>query len=429
MGKIKNSEATATTPSRRAVLDIIEAGLEAIDTERIVTNAVRLDGDTLSVAGTDVPLRDIEHLYIVAIGKCSLGAAAVLESILGDRISGGIVLDVREGSLSRIRVLRGDHPFPTERNIAATKEIIELLASAKEHDLVLFVISGGGSTLLCQPEGITANDESKLLHDLFAAGATIEEINTIRKHLSSARGGFLAKHAYPARIVSLIFSDVPGDDLSYIASGPTVRDETTTEDAKAVLEQYCRDSLASMPGLKLLETPKEKRFFERVTNVLAVSNKTALEAMAAYSSKLDFQPVIKTAELRGEARGVGESIAAEINDAPPRTVFLYGGETTVTLTDAHGAGGRNLELALAASRTIAEGKTIATVASDGRDNSDAAGAIIDIATRKRADEMDISIDAFLERHDSYEFFEQVGGRLTTGNTGSNVSDLIVALNK
>jgi len=336
-----------------------------------------------------------------------------------------MVIDVHAGSLKRIKTYTGDHPFPTERNVSATGELIDLLSHLSERDLVLAVISGGGSTLLCSPQGMHCNLEADVLKCLFRAGADIREINTIRKHLSLARGGQLAKHAFPARIISLIFSDVPGDDLSFIASGPTVRDTTTVADAEAILDRYEVRTSCALPKESLLETPKEERFFTDVHNILIVSNITALHAMRDRAKELGFASVIKTHELHGEARDVALTILEELRSTPEKSVLLYGGETTVTVR-LPGKGGRNQECALSALREIHAGEVFLSLASDGRDNTDFAGAICDIITAQKASALHLDPAHFLEHNDAYSFFSRVGDFIVTGETGSNISDLIIA---
>ncbi|MFH1162369.1 MAG: DUF4147 domain-containing protein [Candidatus Jorgensenbacteria bacterium] len=439
--RIKNFGQLAKSRPREAALQIAEAGLQAIDTESVVKNAVQFAGDTLSVKGEKFKLAPDGKLLVIGVGKCALESGRVLEKILGERLSGGIILTSNKPSLEirnlKLEIRFGTHPFPTQSNVDATKEIIQTLTGLSEKDTVLFVVSGGGSTLLClpaiasaeagQPQDHTCEDEAKILRCLFAGGADIYEINTLRKHTSLARGGWLARYACPAQVISLIFSDVPGGELAFIASGPTVRDKTTVADAEAVLEKYAIREKCNLPRLELIETPKEDKYFEKVTNLLVVSNQAALGAMAAEAEKSGFTPRIMTANLRGEARDVGREIADVLHEAAPGTVHLYGGETTVTVQNPQGRGGRNLELALGALRELKEGELVLALASDGRDNTDFAGAVSDIMTKEHSEKLKLDAAQFLAENDSYEFFKATGDALITGDTGSNVSDLIVAL--
>lgn len=424
--KIRNFDALARGNLRKAALEIAEAGLWAIDTAKVVKGGIRLKDNTLVVGERTIPLSLEGRLLVVGIGKCALQACGALEEVLRDRITDGIVLDVREGRLRKLKTYAGDHPFPTERNRKANQAIIELLKNANESDAVLFVVSGGGSTLLCNPHHATCEDEAQLVRYLFKAGATIQELNTIRKHLSIARGGFLAQYAYPARVISLIFSDVPGNDMEFIASGPTIKDSTSKEDAKAILRKYEVPEKSGIASLELLETPKDDKYFEKVENILFVSNQTALEAMMQKAKEPGFAATIRTATLAGEAKDVAETILRELRSAAPHSALLYGGETTVTIRRP-GKGGRNLELALSGLRFIQEGELLMSLASDGRDNTDFAGGICDMITREKADQKKLDVASYLEENHSYQFFSDVGEFVLTGSTGSNVSDLIIAI--
>ena len=428
--KISNHAALAVTTARTAALDIAEAGLDAIDTAAAVRRSVRLSGEVLQVGDEVWPLRPSGRLLLAAVGKCATVAAAELVRLLGDRLDDGVVLDVDAAparDLGPLLSLRGSHPLPSGRNVAATRRIVDLLRGAREDDLVLCVVSGGGSTLLCLPsDGGSAEAESVTFQALTRTGATIQEINTVRKHTSLARGGFLAQHAYPARLVSLVFSDVPGAPADFVASGPTVRDPTTVEDAARVLRRYGVAAAARTSQLALLETPKESRYFERARTIVLVSNETALQAMATRAGALGYAATIVTSTLVGEAREAGERMVRELRAAAPATALLYGGETTVTVTGG-GRGGRNLEVALAAQRLVGDGEIVVTVASDGRDNGDFAGAVADSLARANARRLGLDLDAHLADNDSCGFFERTGDYLVTGSTGSNVADLIVAL--
>lgn len=422
--KIKNFNTLAQNKVRKAVLEIAEAGLKAIDTEKAVKNGVVLDGDILKVKDKQFDLAGFERVFVVGVGKCALEAGRALEEILGDKLTNGIVLDIRPGRLKKIRTFAGSHPFPTTENVNATAEIIQLLSSLTEKDFVIFVISGGGSALLCQPQNLICQDEKEILKCLFKAGADIGEINTLRKHLSLARGGYLTSYAYPASSVALIFSDVVGGDIQFIASGPTVKDSTTVDDARRILDKY---EIENKTGLKIepLETPKEDKYFEKVTNILFLDN-IAVDAMADKAKALGFKTEIKTKTLSGEARGVGKEISDDLNEASGKTAFIYGGETTVTVTGT-GKGGRNQELILGALGGIRDGEVILSINSDGQDNSDFAGALCDKITSEKAAKLGLEPEMFLKNNNSYAFFEKVGDYILTGDTGSNVSDLIIAI--
>ncbi|MEK7463075.1 MAG: DUF4147 domain-containing protein [Patescibacteria group bacterium] len=425
--KIKNFRKLAVSEGRKKLLKIVEAGLEAIDTKKAISNAVKIEKGKLLLYNHTFSLKNAEKIMVVGIGKCSLEAGEVLEKKLGKRLTGGIVLDVHEGELKKIKTYTGDHPFMSPRNIDATKKIIELLSKLTEKDLVIFVISGGGSALLCQPKNFTCIEESAVVDGLIHSGADIYETNTVRKHLSMARGGFLAKYAYPARVVSLIFSDVVGDNLEFVASGPTVKDTTTLEQAKNVLEKYKIYKKIGLPPLNLIETPKDDKYFERVRNILFISNQTALDAMSEKSLEFGYMPRICKNNLSGEARKVAKEIIDELSKEKLGTVLLYGGETTVKI-EGRGKGGRNQELSLSGLRYIKDNQLLISVASDGRDNSENAGGICDIITKEMAKKHNLDIEKYLKENNSYDFFAKTGDYLKTGDTGSNVSDIIIAIN-
>lgn len=429
MGRsIQNFEALARSDLRADALAIAEAGYDAVSVANALARRVTLQGDTLRIDGAEYPLA-ARRLFFVGIGKCAFAAARAVEERFGARLSGGIALAPSEArpstELNVIRSYAGTHPLPSEANVAAAAKMVELLERLSENDFVLMLVSGGGSALLCLPEApLTFRDETVLFKELTAKGATIQEINTVRKHLSRARGGSLAKAAYPAEVVSLIVSDVPGDDLGFVASGPTVLDASTAADADAVLAAH---GVARAAPSALIETPKEKKYFERVANVLFLSGKDALEAMRKEAAVRGYAATVVDSQFSGEASEVGRAVAEKLHDAPPGSALLYAGESTLTLGKDAGAGGRNQEVALAALPSIREGEFVLPFASDGRDNSDAAGAIADTLTREHAQAQNLSIEEHLSGHRTLEFFSATGDALSTGYTDANVSDLIVAL--
>jgi glycerate 2-kinase len=426
MGKIKNFGALAQNDLRGFALLIAEAGFKAIDTKEVIRRQVRIEGGMIFVGGEGFRLEDLGRIVFVGIGKCSFDAGAAVEEVLGDKLAAGVLLDVRAGSLKKIKVLVGTHPMPSEQNIAATREIVEFLKGLTEKDLVIFVISGGGSALLCLPDGFSLAEELLVEKHLMKAGADIYEMNTIRKHLSLARGGNLAKAAWPARVVSLIFSDVIGDNIEFIASGPTVKDITMVTEAREVYKKYNIEVITGFPPDKFLETPTEDKYFEKVRNIVVVSNAVALDAMQRQAAALGLASEVVTRKLSGEARSVGVEIQKTLDLTKGRKVLLYGGETTVQIK-GKGKGGRNLELALSALRFVGEDQIIISLASDGRDNTDYAGGICDVLTRRRAEKLGLDIEKYLADDDSFGFFSKVGDYVMTGPTESNVADLIIAI--
>jgi glycerate-2-kinase len=429
MQKIKNFHELSSTELRVSALRIAEVGLRAIDTSFIIEKNIKVQEDSIIVGG--VPFRGDKggKVFFVGIGKCSGEAGLKIEEILGEKLTAGIVLDVKEIKTisQKVKYYSGTHPFPSQKNVDVASEIVSLLKTAQKEDLVIFVISGGGSTLLCLPSnGGTCVEEETILKRLFSVGANIQEINTIRKHISFARGGHFARFVYPARAVALIFSDVPGNDLSSIASGPTVLDSTTIKDAENILHKYEILETCNLRGCGLIETPKDQKYFENLTNILVVSNILALNAMHDEAKKLNFEARIVTDKIEGEARDVGVNIVNEIRGEKQRTCLLYGGETTVTV-DKKGRGGRNGELALSALRYVEQDELVMAIASDGRDNGEYGGALADKGGRQKAHKLGLDFEKHLENHDPAPFFEQTGDYLMMGNTGSNVSDLLIAI--
>ncbi|HUY62740.1 MAG TPA: DUF4147 domain-containing protein [Candidatus Paceibacterota bacterium] len=427
---LRNFDALATSPLRADALAIAEAGYRAVDTRLAVSRKLLLDGDALCIGDARFPLAG-RRVFFVGIGKCAIAAAETVETLLGERLTGGIAFDVSpiEGcELKKIEIFIGTHPEPSDVNMRATEHIVAFLAERREDDLVLALVSGGGSTLLCLHDApMTCLDEHVLFDEFTARGATIQELNTVRKHLSLARGGGLAKAAYPAEVLALVVSDVPGNDLEFIASGPTVQDTSTVADAKEVLARY---GIEPPEGIRMSETPKETRYFERVTNVLFVTNEDALEAMRAEAEARGYATTIVDDRFKGEAREVGQAMLERLHAAHAKSALLSAGESTVAFeSEKRGKGGRNQEMALAALEKLAEGELLLPFASDGRDNSDHAGAIADETTRAHAAARNLSADDALAGHASYDFFAATGDALMTGYTGSNVSDLLIALKR
>lgn len=426
--KIKNLTQLAQTPLRQAALSIIEAGLQAIDTEAVVRNTVRRDGDVLLIDGERIPLTGPGRILIAGIGKCAAQAAAELERIIGDRLHAGFIIAVGEvPPMQKVRVVQGTHPFPSQVNMEASRELLKFCSGLAKDDTVIFLVTGGGSTLLCLPDDGNWERESLIFGAFMNAGAPIQDVNTVRKHMSRVRGGFLAQAMHPARVISLIFNDVPGSgDIGFIASGPTVKDTTTEQQAAEILARYNILKSCGLNGCGLTETPKDDIYFERVKNIVVVSNELALRAMAEAATKAGYAPDIRDMKLAGEARDVGRKLADELGQTAPKTALLYGGETTVTVR-GQGKGGRNQEVALGALTVMPKEGLLAAAASDGHDNSDYGGALCDIITTGHASALGLSSEDFLARNASYDFWNAVGDYLLMGHTGSNVSDLIVAI--
>ena len=414
---------------RRDALAIAEAGYEAININTVIRSKVQVINYEIQIDGKNYSLAN-RKIFFVGIGKCAFSAAEAVEELLGDSLTDGIAFDValpEQNPLTKIKAYAGTHPLPSEDNERVTKRIFEILSECDEDDLVIMLISGGGSTLLCSPESpMTPDNESALFKELTSHGAAIQELNTVRKHISRARGGGLARAAYPAEVISLIVSDVPGNDLQFISSGPTVQDSSTVADAKAILEKY---GVTPPANTVFIETPKEEKYFERVANVLFLTSHDALVAMESAATRLGYTPEIVDEQFAGEALEIGRAVVEKLHSAAPKTVLLYSGESTVSLESSIGIGGRNQEMALATLGDIQDDEIILPFASDGHDNTDHAGAIGDVASLEHAREKNLSVEEYLNAHNSYDFFSTTGDAIITGYTGSNVSDLIIALKK
>jgi hydroxypyruvate reductase len=438
---------------------IFDAAVAAVRPDAAVRRHLARDGRRLLV-GADaravVDLDEVRRVLVVGAGKASALMAAEVEALLGDRVTDGVVT-VKYGHgapLARVRVVEAGHPVPDAAGEAGARGALALLEGASRDDLVVSVVSGGGSALWPAPvEGITLAEKQALTGLLLRCGATIHEINTVRKHLSRIKGGGLARAARGARVVNLMLSDVLGDDLSVIASGPAVPDPSTYADAWRILARYglegdlppaVRARLEAGRRGEAPETPKPgDRAFARVTNVVVASNRQAVLAAADEAARRGYRPLVLSTFVDGETRDVARvhaAVAREIEahgaPVPPPACVVSGGETTVTVR-GDGQGGRNQEFALAAGLALAGypdgAPTLArtTVLSGGTDGTDgptdAAGALADLALMRDAAARGLDAAAHLARNDSYRFFAPVGGLVVTGPTRTNVMDVRVVL--
>lgn len=418
----------ATSPQRKQVLRILEAGLAAIDPLALMKARFAYDAtkDVLYINRQPIGLKPFRRVVVVGAGKMAARVAEQIEAQMLDRLSGGVVTDIAEARLQKIVSRIGTHPLPSSANVSATEEIITLLNNVTAHDLVLAVIGGGGSSLLCSPQSVTLEEERKIVTALMDAGANIRETNTVRKHLSRVKGGGLAKLAYPATVISLIFSDVPGNDLSSVASGPTVLDQTTTDQAMDIINRYGILDRCRMDSCGLNETPKDPQYFQNVNNILFCSNDLALQAMKAKAEDLGLKVNLWNSAFEGEARELAQDM---VQAARRGECLIAGGESVVTIPkdSPKGSGGRNQEMALAALLSLPEHTVFAALASDGRDNSDVAGGLVDKTNLELASKQHIDLPAHLNSHDEYSVLSDINASILTGITGANVSDLVVCL--
>jgi hydroxypyruvate reductase len=430
-------------------MEIFHYALRAVDPVEAVKRHLKLEGEDLRVNGKGYSLRDYGHISVIGGGKAGASMALAVEEILGDRITQGVV-NVKYGYLNELRRVKLNevgHPIPDQRGVSGAEEIRELLEQLGENDLVICLISGGGSALLPSPvEGISLEDKQKITNLLLACGANINEINAIRKHISNLKGGGLARLAYPSTLIALILSDVVGDPLDVIGSGPTVPDNSTFGECLAILRKYnlsgkVPESIQSriQRGIKgeIQETPKAGNpIFEKTHNVIIGSNIIAVKAAEQRARELGYKPLILSTFIEGETREAAKihaAIAKEIvkTNHPVGTpaCVISGGETTVTIR-GRGLGGRNQEFVLASALDIQGLKDVVVLSAgtDGTDGpTDAAGAIADVHTVRRAHELGLDPAEYLEDNDSYHFFEKLGDLLVTGPTNTNVMDLRLIL--
>lgn len=429
--------------------DIFLAGLQAVDPVFAVKRTLKLSDSTLDIQGKVYDLNKFDRIIVIGAGKAGSSMSRGLEEIIGDRITFGHV-NIKYGhfdKVSKIYMQEAGHPSPDQSGYDGAKTIFNILKESNEKDFIFFLLSGGGSSLMPLPaNGISLTAKQQTTNFLLSCGATIQEINTIRKHISMLKGGRLANIAYPSTLVSLIISDVIGDPLDSIASGPTVPDPTTYADCLTILKKY--NIVNKIPekvlshinrGAKGLEqeTPKsDEIIFEKVQNVIIANNTKAFKEAKKKSIELGYNPLILSTMIEGETKEVAKvhaGIAKEINKSnnPVKrpACILSGGETTVTL-HGNGLGGRNQEFALAAAIDIAGMHNIIVFsgATDGTDGPlNPAGAVADGSTVDRATKLEMNPSDYLANNDSYRFFLKLGDLITTGPTNTNVMDIRIVI--
>lgn len=429
---------------------MIDAALNAVDPYNLIKEQIKQDGSKLEINGDVLDLNHFENIYLVGAGKGCAPMAAAMEALLGDRLKAGVITVKYEHGqpLKKTKITEAGHPIPDENSLRGTREILHLLDHAENNDLVFVLITGGGSALLEDlPEGITLNQLAETNKLLLASGAVIDEINTIRKHISLVKAGQLTRAIYPARAVTLILSDVIGDPLQSIASGPTAPDNTTFGDASRIVERYgLQDKLPENIMTRIIdgaggaidETPgADDPVFNHVKNYIIGNNRLALNRMQDEAQQAGYKTLILTDSASGEAREAARFFAAIVRSAA-RTgqplaspgCLIFGGETTVTLRGS-GKGGRNQELVLAALNALRDMEKpfyFCSVGSDGNDGpTDAAGAWIDQNSYQKTLEQKLDIDDFLDRNDAYHFFEKLDQLIKTGPTRTNVMDMAFCL--
>lgn len=434
---------------RRDAIAVFHAGLRAADPVEAMARHVRLERGHLQVNGAKYDLSAFEGIYVVGAGKAAARMAQAVEQLLGERLTAGVV-NVKYGHAAPLRIVgvhEAGHPVPDDAGVRGTEAMIDLLRRTGEKDLVLCLLSGGGSALLPYPvEGITLKDKQQTTQTLLECGATIQEINAVRKHISRIKGGRLARLTSPSTLVSLILSDVIGDDPGSIASGPTAADGSTFADCLGILKRYgvtdrvppaVRAHLEQGASGNKEETPKaHDPAFARTHNVIIGSNIQSLQGAKEKAEALGYRSLILSRFVEGETREAAKvhaAIAKEIrctgHPVPAPACAISGGETTVTIR-GRGKGGRNQEFALAAAIALDgwQGIVVLSAGTDGTDGpTDAAGALADGESVRRAQAMGFHAEAYLEENDSYHFFHKLDDLLITGPTFTNVMDLRLVL--
>jgi glycerate 2-kinase len=433
---------------------IFRAAVGRVNPSEAVKRFVRLEGGRLALGRKDgqekeFDLGQFDGIAVVGGGKGTAPMAKALEELMGKRIRKGVIT-VKYGfteKLSIIEIIEAGHPIPDQNGVTGTRRIMDVLKEANERDLIFALLSGGGSALLPQPANrITLQEKQAITQRLLDCGATIEEINAVRKHISASKGGQMARLAYPATTVNLMLSDVIGDRMDVIASGPFVPDPSTFEEAWEIISKYrlheipqrVEEHLKMGMEKKLPETPKKgDPAFDRVHNFIIGSNILALEAARDEAEKLGYRSLILSSAIQGETREVARVHSAILKEIltsgqpiPPPACILSGGETTVTIR-GNGLGGRNQEFCLAAAPDLRGLPSRVIVLSGGTDGNDgptpAAGAIVDPLTVERGAEAGMNASASLENNDSYHFFEKTKELLITGPTNTNVMDVRIML--
>jgi hydroxypyruvate reductase len=447
-------EAFSLDEMKRKAKTIFSKALSAVDPSKILKERIRIERDRLSIKmeGDSEKIFDLkafQKIILAGTGKASNSMARAIEELFGDRMAKGVIT-TKYGHLlplKQTQIIEAGHPIPDRKGYEGARKIQRLLKESGPNDLVIFLLSGGGSALLPFPaHGIELKEKQEVTQLLLDSGADIKEINTVRKHISRMKGGWVAKWAYPSTVIALILSDVVGDQLDVIGSGPTVPDPSTFEEAWEILKKYdllnemapsIRKHLQSGKEGKVEETPKPgEAVFEKVSNILIGSNILALREAKKEAESLGFNTLILSSSIEGETReasrfhtAVAKEVISSGHPIPRPACILSGGETTVTIK-GNGLGGRNQEFALAGALEISgvEKVVLLSGGTDGTDGpTDASGALADHTTVHRAKTMDLNPKAHLENNDAYPFFQKLGDLLITGPTHTNVMDVRIIL--
>ncbi len=430
---IKNKKQLSKTKTRAMVLEVLEFGYQAINLQNVLKDKLRISGNNLIINSQKIDLRKFKRIFVCGIGKCALETGKYLEKTLGKKIAGGIVLDTRTEKLKYIKSIKGDHPQPSLRNLRISQKILRLIESLNpKEDFLIFIVSGGGSSLFFSPCGIKPKDMISLSLDLHKSGTNIHEFNIVRKHLSSVQGGKLGLSLRPLKILALYFSDVVSEtnnkNLETIASGPFYTDKHNDLEARKVLQKYGLWRKYSKKILGFSETVKNKKHLSHISQQLLLTNTVALEALVKRARQIGFKPKILSSTFSAEANTVFNKVRILADHYPKHDFFIIGGEMTIKV-GGKGRGGRNQQAVLASLKNIKDNESFVCVASDGIDNTEYAGAISDYLVFEKARKLNLNTRVYLKNNDSFSFFKKTGDYIKTGKTGVNVADIILYYRK
>lgn len=418
---IKNYDELNTSEDRKILLDLIESGLDSIQPEMVFEKNIKLENNLLSIQDKKYNLDEYSNIYIIGFGKGSAKNSKLLENLLEEKLTAGYVIDTEGEDFSKIKFTEGTHPLPSEQNFKFTDRIMQELSNLSENDLVLVVVCGGGSAMLVHPHNISLKQNIEIGKLLLKSGADITEMNIVRQHLSDVKGGGLAQILYPARITTLIYSDVIGNDIRYIASGPTVKNNTTIDDAIAIVNKYNLSEQTNLPREAFINNPHDDKYFTNVTYSIVLSNITVLDAVENKAKELGINVIKYSDKVAGDAEKVAKELIENLTE---KGILVAAGETTVKVT-GKGKGGRNQQTSLEALKIIDENTLFTSVGTDGWDFTDSAGAIADKITKHDAENKNLNIGEYLKNNDSYTFFQKTNSQIITGRLPSNVADFMI----
>ena len=431
---IKNYDDLNVSPERKILLDFIETALNFIQPEQVFSKNIKLNDNILQIKDDQYDLNNYSNIYLLGFGKGSAENSKLLESLLGERLTAGYIIDLSanathqalqagttEQDFNKIQFTPGTHPVISQQNVDFTMDAIGKLSNLTEKDLVIVVVCGGGSAMFEHPHSISLDQKIAVEKALLKSGADITEMNIVRQHLSDVKGGGLAQILYPAHVATIIYSDVIGNDIRYIASGPTVKNDTTIDDAVNIINKYNLSEQINLPRESFIDNPHDDKYFANVTNTIVLSNTTVLDALEEKAKELNINCTRYSDKINGTVKDVAQELISKLELSG---ILIAAGETTVEVK-GNGKGGRNQETCLEALKIIDENTLFSSIGTDGWDFTEAAGAIADNIAKQKAAEQNLNLDEYLENNDSFTFFEKVGSQVITGRLSSNVADFMI----